>query len=126
MIVHDVARGPVEELVAAGAADGGSARAVTQQSDIVITMLPDSPEVRQVVLGPEGVAEAVRPGQVVVDMSTISPLTSREVAAALEARGVPTLDAPVSGGQKGAIEAPSPSWWAGPARPSSAYSRSSR
>lgn len=105
LIVHDVVRGPVEELVAAGATDGGSARAVAQQSDIVITMLPDSPEVRQVILGPEGVAEGVRPGQVVVDMSTISPLVSREVAAALEARGVPTLDAPVSGGQKGAIEA---------------------
>lgn len=105
LIVHDVVRGPVEELVAAGATDGGSARAVAQQSDIVITMLPDSPEVRQVILGPEGVAEGVRSGQVVVDMSTISPLVSREVAAALEARGVPTLDAPVSGGQKGAIEA---------------------
>lgn len=105
VVVHDLGRPAVDELVAAGATDGGSSRAVAEQSDIVITMLPDSPEVRQVILGPDGVIEGVRAGQAVVDMSTISPLTSREVAQALAVKGVTALDAPVSGGQKGAVEA---------------------
>lgn len=105
LIVHSRSRGPVEELVAAGATDAGSPKAVAQQSDIVITMLPDSPQVREVVLGPNGVAEGLRQGQIFVDMSTISPLVSREVAATLSAKGVSSLDAPVSGGQKGAIDA---------------------
>jgi 2-hydroxy-3-oxopropionate reductase len=68
-------------------------------------MLPDSPQVDEVVFGAGGVLEGVRSGQVFVDMSTISPLTSRKVFEALRAKGVPALDAPVSGGQKGAIEA---------------------
>lgn len=105
LIVHSRARGPVEELVAAGAADAGSPKAAAQQSDVVITMLPDSPQVRDVVLGANGVADGLRPGQIFVDMSTISPLVAREVAAALTAKRVSSLDAPVSGGQKGAIDA---------------------
>ncbi len=105
LVVHDIVREAVEETVAAGATDGGSPKAVAQQSEIVITMLPDSPQVREVVLGPGGVAEGVSEGQVFVDMSTISPLVSREVSEALAAKGVQSLDAPVSGGQKGAIEA---------------------
>lgn len=105
LIVHSRSRGPVEELVGAGATDGGSPKAVASQSDVVITMLPDSPQVRQVLLDANGVIEGVRRGQTVIDMSTISPLVTQEVAAALAARGVSTLDAPVSGGQKGAIEA---------------------
>lgn len=105
LIVHSRSRGPVEELVGAGATDGGSPKAVASQSDVVITMLPDSPQVRQVLLDANGVIEGVRRGQVVVDMSTISPLVTQEVATALAATGVATLDAPVSGGQKGAIEA---------------------
>ncbi len=105
LVVHDIVREAVEETVAAGATDGGSPKAVAQQSEIVITMLPDSPQVREVVLGPGGVAEGVSEGQVFVDMSTISPLVSREVSEALAAKGVQSLDAPVSGGQKGAVEA---------------------
>lgn len=105
VVVHSRSRPPVDELVAAGATDGGSPRGVAAASDIVITMLPDGPDVQAVVLGPDGVLEGARAGQVVVDMSTISPLVAREVAAALAARGVGFLDAPVSGGQKGAIEA---------------------
>lgn len=105
LVVHSRSRGPVAEVTAAGAADGGSAKAVAEHTDIVITMLPDSPDVRQVVLGPGGVLEGVRAGQVIVDMSTISPLVSREISAALQAKGVEALDAPVSGGQKGAIDA---------------------
>ncbi|MDR7521543.1 MAG: 2-hydroxy-3-oxopropionate reductase [Armatimonadota bacterium] len=105
VVVHSRSRGPVDELVASGATDGGSPKAVAERSDVVITMLPDSPQVREVLLGANGVVEGARSGQVVVDMSTISPQTSREVAEALAPRGVQALDAPVSGGQKGAIEA---------------------
>jgi 2-hydroxy-3-oxopropionate reductase len=105
LAVHTRSRGPVADVVAAGATDAGSARAVAERTDIVITMLPDSPDVRLVVLGPGGVLEGARAGQVVVDMSTISPLVSREIAAALGAKSVASLDAPVSGGQKGAIDA---------------------
>lgn len=105
LIVHSRSRGPVEELVRAGATDGGSPKAVASQTDVVITMLPDSPQVRQVLLDANGVVEGVRRGQTVIDMSTISPLVTQEVATALAATGVATLDAPVSGGQKGAIEA---------------------
>jgi 2-hydroxy-3-oxopropionate reductase len=105
LVVHDIVEPFVQEIVAAGATPGGSARGVTEASDIVITMLPDSPQVHEVVFGPGGVLEAVRRGQIFVDMSTISPLTSRQVYDALAARGVPALDAPVSGGQKGAMEA---------------------
>src|SRR5439155_3044586 len=96
---------PIDELVAAGAADGGSPKGVAEGSEVIITMLPDSPEVRAVVLGANGIVEAARAGQVFIDMSTISPLTSRdEIAPALAAKGVDSLDAPVSGGQRGAID----------------------
>ena len=105
LCVHSRSRGPVEELVAAGATSAGSPMAVAQQSDVVITMLPDSPDVRQVMLGTGGVIEGARAGQLVIDMSTISPLVAREVAEALAARGAAALDAPVSGGQKGAVDA---------------------
>lgn len=105
LVVHDIVKPFVQEVVTAGARDGGSAKAVTEAGDIVITMLPDSPQVHEVVFGAGGVLEGVRKGQVFVDMSTISPLTSRQVFDAMAERGVPALDAPVSGGQKGAIEA---------------------
>jgi len=105
LVVHSRSRGPVAEVTAAGAADGGSAKAVAERADTVITMLPDSADVRQVVMGPGGVLEGVRAGQVIVDMSTISPLVSAEIATAARPKGVQALDAPVSGGQKGAVEA---------------------
>jgi 2-hydroxy-3-oxopropionate reductase len=104
-VVHSRSRGPVEELVAAGAREAASPAAVARESDVVITMLPDSPDVRLVMLGAGGIIEGVRTGQLVVDMSTISPSVAREVAEALSARGVAVLDAPVSGGQRGAIDA---------------------
>ncbi len=105
LTVHSRSRPPIDELIAAGAADGGSPKGVAEQSDVVITMLPDSPEVRDVVLGPNGIIEGARSGQVFVDMSTISPLVSRdEIAPALASKGVEALDAPVSGGQRGAID----------------------
>jgi 2-hydroxy-3-oxopropionate reductase len=105
LVVHSRSRGPVDDVVAAGGTNGGSPTAVVERAEIIITMLPDSPEVRQVVLGPGGVIERARAGQTFIDMSTISPLVSREIAAALRPKGVDALDAPVSGGQKGAIEA---------------------
>jgi 2-hydroxy-3-oxopropionate reductase len=70
---------------------------------VIITMLPDSPQVREVVLGAGGVLEGARKGAIVIDMSSIAPATSKEVAAALQAKGVRLLEAPVSGGQPGAI-----------------------
>ncbi|HLW46502.1 MAG TPA: NAD(P)-dependent oxidoreductase [bacterium] len=93
------------ELVKAGARQGGSPKEVAAQSDITIIMVADTPDVRQVVLDASGVLEGARRGSVVVDMSTISPVATREIAERLAARGVDMLDAPVSGGEKGAIDA---------------------
>lgn len=105
LTVHSRSRGPVEALVREGATDGGSPRGVAERSELIITMLPDSPDVRQVVAGPAGVLEGLRPRAVLVDMSTISPIVTRELARAVEAQDAEMLDAPVSGGEKGAIEA---------------------
>jgi 2-hydroxy-3-oxopropionate reductase len=104
LLVHSRSRGPVDELVQAGAKAAGSPKDVAAQSDILITMLPSSPEVEQVALGPNGIIEGARRGLVFVDMSTISPIVSQRVGKALEAKGVAMLDAPVSGGEKGAID----------------------
>lgn len=92
------------ELAEHGAQVAASPRGVAEQADLVITMVSDSEDVRQVVLGPGGVIEAGRAGLIVIDMSTISPKVTREIAASLAAKGVQMLDAPVSGGEKGAIE----------------------
>ena len=101
--VHDVNRAAVEELVTAGATEGTSPRQVAQATDVLITMLPDSPQVREVYLGPDGAFEALRPGWLAIDMSSIAPSTARELAVAATAGGAEMLDAPVSGGDKGAI-----------------------
>jgi 2-hydroxy-3-oxopropionate reductase len=78
---------------------------VAAQSDVIITMLPNSPDVEAVALGKDGLIEGVKRGQLYADMSTISPLVSQKVGRALGAKGVRMLDAPVSGGEKGAIDA---------------------
>ncbi|MEK7701880.1 MAG: 2-hydroxy-3-oxopropionate reductase [candidate division NC10 bacterium] len=104
LVVHDRIRDPVDELVKAGAKAGTSPRDVTGQSDILITMLPNSPDVELVALGRDGIIEGARPGLLYADMSTISPIVSQQVGAALAAKGVKMLDAPVSGGEKGAID----------------------
>jgi 2-hydroxy-3-oxopropionate reductase len=93
------------DLVKAGARQGDSPKDVAAQSTITIVMVADTPDVRHVIGGSNGVIEGARRGSVVVDMSTISPVATREIAQALAARGVEMLDAPVSGGEKGAIEA---------------------
>ena len=94
-----------EPLGQAGAAVAASPREVAAQSDIIITMVTASDDVRQVTLGEEGIVHGARPGAVVVDMSTISPQVTREIAEALQARGIAMLDAPVSGGDVGARNA---------------------
>jgi len=91
------------ELVAEGARAGTTPRQVAADTDVLITMLPDSPEVRQVYLGPEGAFEALREGWLAIDMSSIAPATARELATRASAAGADSLDAPVSGGDKGAI-----------------------
>jgi 2-hydroxy-3-oxopropionate reductase len=102
LTVHNRGRGPVEELAAHGATSAGSPREVASASDVVITMLPDSPDVEAVVLGPDGIIEGIREGALYLDMSTIAPATSRKVAAVLSERGVDAVDAPVSGGEPAA------------------------
>jgi len=102
LTVHSRSRGPVDELCALGAHPADTPRAVAEASDFVFTSLPDSPDVEQVVLGPQGVRQGCRPGMVFVDNSTIKPETARHIAAELAAVGVQALDAPVSGGDVGA------------------------
>jgi 2-hydroxy-3-oxopropionate reductase len=104
LVVHSRSRGPVDELVAAGAKAGSSPKDVAGRCEVLITMLPNSPDVELVALGKDGIVEGARPGLVFIDMSTISPLVTQKVGQALEAMGVRMLDAPVSGGEKGAID----------------------
>jgi 2-hydroxy-3-oxopropionate reductase len=105
LVVHSRSQGPVQELVGAGAKAASSPKDVAAQSDVVITMLPNSPDVELVALGKDGLIEGVKRGQLFADMSTISPLVSQKVGKALATKGVRMLDAPVSGGEKGAIDA---------------------
>jgi len=90
------------ELVEAGAQAFLTGEALAEQSDIIITMLPDSPDVEGVVSGPEGVLAGIRPGALFIDMSTIAPATARNIHRLMQKKGVEALDAPVSGGQVGA------------------------
>ena len=105
LVVFDVVPEPLAELTEAGAARGASCSDTAAQCDVVITMLPDGPQVEEAVLGPGGVLEGARPGTIVVDMSSISPIVAQKVAAACEAKGVDFVDAPVSGGEPKAIDA---------------------
>ena len=100
--VYNRSPGPVQELASKGATASSSSKEVAQKSDIVFTMVPDTPDVEVVLFGKDGVAEGIRPGSVVVDMSSISPIATREFAKKLGELGVKMLDAPVSGGQVGA------------------------
>jgi len=104
LVVHSRSRGPVDEIAKAGAKVATSPRDVAAQCDVLITMLPNSPDVEQVVLGRDGVIEGARAGLMLLDMSTISPLVSQRVGAALAQKSVQMLDAPVSGGEKGAVD----------------------
>ena len=104
LVVHNRSRAAVDELAGAGAKTATSSREAAAQCDVLITMLPNSPDVELVALGKDGIIEGARRGLIVLDMSTISPLVSQKIGKALDAKGVKLLDAPVSGGEKGAIE----------------------
>jgi 2-hydroxy-3-oxopropionate reductase len=104
LVLHNRTRRKAEELGEAGATVAASPREVAENSDVVITMLPDSPQVREVVVGEGGVLEGIREGSLLIDMSTISPVVTEELAEAAKENGASMLDAPVSGGDVGAIE----------------------
>src|SRR5205814_5010344 len=105
LVVHNRSRAKVDELVKDGATAATSAKDVASAVDIIITMLPNSPDVELVALGPNGLKEGVKSGQLFIDMSTINPIVSQKIAKELEPLGVAMVDAPVSGGEKGAIDA---------------------
>ncbi len=94
----------VDAAVADGAERGASNADVGARAPIVVTMLPDGPEVEEVVLGPDGVLSGAKPGSLIIDMSSISPLVSQKIAAACAQKGVDFIDAPVSGGEPKAID----------------------
>jgi len=104
VVVFDVAAAPVADVVAAGGTAAKSAKEAASQADVIVTMLPDGPEVEAAVLGPGGILEGAAKGSTVVDMSSISPVVAQKVGAACAAKGVEFLDAPVSGGEPKAIE----------------------
>jgi len=101
---YDIVPERVQALVAAGALAGNSAKDAAEFGQVVITMLPNSPHVKEAVLGRNGVLEGAKPGTILIDMSSIAPLVSQEIAARAREKGVIMLDAPVSGGEPKAIE----------------------
>lgn len=105
LVVHNRNRDAVDELAGKGAIEAHSGKEVAEQSDIVITMLPDSPDVESVALGEGGIIEGAHEGLIFVDMSTIAPSVTTQVGEVLAEKGVKSLDAPVSGGDIGAQNA---------------------
>jgi 2-hydroxy-3-oxopropionate reductase len=105
LVVHSRSRGPVDDVVAAGATAATTPAEVARLSSMVITMLPDTSDVELVLAGPDGVVSGLRPGTVVIDMSSISPVATRRLAGLVAERGGVMLDAPVSGGEIGAVNA---------------------
>lgn len=104
LVIRDFNKEAVAEVVAAGATEAGSPAEVAAQSDVVITMLPNSPHVKEVVCGAGGVLEGAREGLILVDMSSIAPLASQEIEKVCAEKGVKMIDAPVSGGEPKAID----------------------
>lgn len=104
LIVLDRNQSTMEEIATAGAQTASSPKEVAERSDLIITMLPNSPHVKEVVLGENGVIEGAKAGATVVDMSSIAPLVSREIGRKLAEKGIEMLDAPVSGGEPKAID----------------------
>lgn len=103
LIVYDIVGAAVEEIVTDGASAASSAKEVAKSAPVVITMVPDSADSEAAILGPNGVLEGANTGSVVIDMSSIAPGSSKKIAAGCESQGVAFLDAPVSGGEPGAI-----------------------
>lgn len=104
LVVYDVKQEPMEELVALGAEKGANPADVAAKSDVIITMLPNSPHVVSVISGPEGILETPGEGRIIVDMSSISPVVSKKMYDLAVAKGYDMLDAPVSGGEPKAID----------------------
>ncbi len=104
LTVYDIIPEKIDDVVEAGAKAGSSSKEVAEKSEAIITMLPNSPDVKEAVLGKNGVLEGAKPGTILIDMSSIAPLASKEVAEKAKEKGVTVLDAPVSGGEPKAIE----------------------
>src|SRR3989442_15719090 len=105
LLVHTRSRGAVDELAAAGATAAMSPTEVARGSSVIITMLPDTPDVERVIAGENGVLAGMQKGAVVIDMSSISPVATERLATLVGEKGGSMLDAPVSGGEIGAINA---------------------
>ncbi|MCX8617563.1 2-hydroxy-3-oxopropionate reductase [Gilliamella sp. B2923] len=104
LVVCDKNQASVDELIKAGAQSATNAKQVAQQCDVIITMLPNSPHVKEVVLGENGIVEGAKAGTTIIDMSSIAPLASREIHDEVVKKGLVMLDAPVSGGEPKAID----------------------
>ncbi len=104
LVVYNRTQSKADELVSLGAVRGESPADVASQCSVIITMLPNSPHVREVCLGQNGIAEAAAPGTIVIDMSSIDPVESRAIGAELAKKGIDMMDAPVSGGEPKAID----------------------
>jgi 2-hydroxy-3-oxopropionate reductase len=104
LVVSSHRKAAADELATLGAASAATPREIAEQVELVITMLPNSPQVREVALGADGIIEGARPGLVLVDMSSIAPLAAKQIHGALAAKGVAMLDAPVSGGEPKAVD----------------------
>jgi 2-hydroxy-3-oxopropionate reductase len=104
VVVYDVVKENVENVVEAGAKSAASSKAVSEECDIIITMLPNSPHVKEVICGKNGVLEGAKEGTIIIDMSSIAPLASQEIAKVCVEKGVKMIDAPVSGGEPKAID----------------------
>jgi len=105
LTVYDIVGEPMEEVVTEGAEGASSSKEVAASANRTITMLPDSADSEAAILGPDGVLEGAQPGSVIIDMSSIAPLVSQKIAAECAKKGVEMLDAPVSGGEPGAVNA---------------------
>ena len=104
VVVYTRTKSKIEEMVKEGAQGAETPREVGEKSEVVITMLPDAPQVEEVILGERGVIKGIERGKIVVDMSSIDPLSTRRIGEVLVSQGVEMLDAPVSGGEEGAIK----------------------
>lgn len=104
LVVNDRNQDALAELASAGAKTAGTAAEVASECDVIITMLPNSPHVRSVALGENGIIETAKSGTIVIDMSSIDPTESQSIGAALAEKGIELMDAPVSGGEPKAID----------------------
>jgi 2-hydroxy-3-oxopropionate reductase len=104
IVAYDLNKEAIEDVVKAGALAASSSKEAAEKAEVIVTMLPDSPDVKEVILGKDGVLEGIKSGSIVIDMSSINPLVSQEIEKELRKKGVEMLDAPVSGGETGAIQ----------------------